>query len=126
MGPRRAGMPARPAGGSAGDLAFFAVRLLAEQAAEPGCEPWIAAELAHRAIAQFVWNSAPAQRRRDIGQRYRDYAEPALIGIIADAEIESPDAVAVQRGHGAFDDQSARRAVRPFLAGITAAQHHVA
>src|SRR5258707_8717140 len=54
------------------------------------------------------------------------HSEAAFVGIIADGKIEFAYAVLVQRGHGAFDDQPARRAVRPFVAGIADPDHDVA
>ena len=53
----------------------------------------MAAELTHGAIAQHIGPAAPAQRRGDIGERQRRHAEAALVGIIADAEIEFPDTI---------------------------------
>src|ERR1700732_952796 len=76
------------------------------------------------AIAQNVRNSPPAERGTCICQRKRHRAEPALEGIVADAQVELPNAVLVQGGHRSFDDEPAWRAMRPSFAGVADAQEH--
>src|SRR4051794_36752042 len=97
---------------------LFALPEPAERSFDISREPGMAAELARGAITQRIRPSAPAQRRGDIDQGKRRHAEPALVGVVADAEIEHSHAILVQSGHGASDDQPAWRAFRPLLAGI--------
>src|ERR1700759_4427610 len=108
----------RTAGRGSPGLKLFAHRARAERAADPRRKPWKTANLAHDAIPQGVRLAAPAQLPGDVEQRQLGYAELALVGIIAGAEIEAAHAVGVQRRHGALDDQQTWRAARPFFAGI--------
>src|SRR6185437_12440897 len=106
MGSRDAGMPAWPAARGAAGLksVLFARGRPAERPGDTGSEFWITVKLTRSPIAQHKRPAAPAQRGGDFGQRHRHHAEAALVGIIADAEIEMPHAVGMQRRHGAFDD----------------------
>src|ERR1700760_4136740 len=84
---------------------FLAHRARAERTADAGGDPRKTAQLAHDAIAQGERFAAPAQRPGDVEQRQLRHAEFTLVGIIAGAEIETADAVGMQRLHGALDHQ---------------------
>ena len=85
---------------------------------------------------EYLRGSRTARSRRAKGQP-RPLKEALMAGSgnrvtpkrrfrhIADGEIELAHAVPMQRGHHALDDQSPRRTVRSFLAGIADADHHV-
>src|SRR3978361_1027218 len=98
MGSGRAGMPAGTGRRGAGGLALFARGRLAAQAIEPRGELRMTPNFTRDAIAQRMGNAAPTQRGREIDQRDRSHAEAALIGIVADAEIEFAHAVLVKGG----------------------------
>src|SRR5947209_8594210 len=104
------------------DFLFAVMSEFAQCAPDPLGEPRIAPQPLRQAIAQHEGNAAPAERHADIGKRKLPGAEPALEGIVADAQVELADAILVQRSHGALDDEAARRTVRPPPSGIADAQ----
>src|SRR5215472_18182507 len=110
MGPRGAGMRTRTTRRRARGLEFLARRPRAERAADARRQPRIAAKLAYDSVTQRERLAAPAQRLRHVEQRQLRHATLPLVGIVAGPEIEVSDAVRVQRGHGALDDQKAGRA----------------
>ena len=84
----------QPRRGAAGLTSILFARAALPSARATRVASRIAVQFARGAIAQRKGPAAPAQRRGDFGQRQRHHAEPALVGIIADAEIEMPHAIA--------------------------------
>src|SRR4051794_18979896 len=76
-------------------------------------------------VAPCVRYAAPGQRNADIGQRHLLGAQPALVILVADAEIETAYALRMQRLHGAFGHEQPRREIRPGLAAMTDAQQEI-
>src|SRR5258707_11321423 len=103
-----------PTAGWGSDLAplfFFSRRGLAERAMYPLVQPGIPPRPLRGVVAQYIGKPPPAERDTHIRQRKLCRAEPALVGIIADAQIELPDAVLMQGGHRSLNDKQTRGTV---------------
>src|ERR1700719_1146618 len=99
-------------------------RLFTQRTTYPFAQPGMAPQPLRGTVTQHIGNSPPAERNADVCQRKRCSAKPALEGIIADTQIELPNAFRVQGGHRSLDDEPARRTVRPILSCVADAQEH--
>jgi hypothetical protein len=62
----------------------------------PLVQPRIPPQPLRGVVAQYIRKPPPAKRYTHIRQRKLCRAEPALVGIVADAQVELPDAVLMQ------------------------------
>jgi hypothetical protein len=66
-------------------------------------------QMLHGVVAQRIGHSPPTERDAYIHQGKPRGAEPALVVVIADAQVELPNALLVQRRHRSLYDKQTRR-----------------
>src|ERR1700752_538362 len=91
-------------------LLFLVMRQFSQRTSDPSGQPWMTPHELCGVVAHHIRNAPPPNRNTRIRQRKLDRAEPALVAIIADAEVKLPDAVSMQSSHRSFDDKQTRGA----------------